>query len=51
MGWFPEVRTILGSAFDRPHRFGIDKHILARSAVRWVTFPPDAEVHEKHFLY
>ncbi len=49
--WFPEVQTILSGTFDQPHWFKIDKHIFARSAVRWMTFPPGAEVHEKHFLY
>ncbi len=49
--WFPEVQTILSGTFDQPHWFKIDKHIFARSAVRWMTFPPGAEVHHKHFLY
>ena len=49
--WFPEVQTILGGTFDDPHWFEIDKHIFARSAVRWMTFPSGAEVHHKHFLY
>ena len=48
--WSSEVRTRLGGTFDRPHRFEIDEPTFARSAARWMTFPPDAEVHKRHFL-
>ncbi len=49
--WFPEVQAIFGGTFDDPRWLKVDKHIFARSAVPWMAFPPDAEVHQRHFLY
>ena len=49
--WFPEVQAIFGGTFDDPCWLKIAKHIFARSAVPWMPFAPDAEVHQKNFLY
>ena len=47
----PGVQVIFGGTFDDPNWFDIDRHIFARSAVKWMTYPPDATVHQKHWLY
>ena len=37
----PGLRAIAGGTFDNPAWFTIDRHIWTRSALPWVTVPPD----------
>jgi hypothetical protein len=49
--WFPEVQMIFVGTLDDPHWLKMERHIFTRSAVKWMSYPRDAEVHEKHYLY
>jgi hypothetical protein len=49
--WFPEVQMIFVGTLDDPHWLHMERHIFARSAVRWMHYPDGVDVHEKHYLY
>jgi hypothetical protein len=49
--WVPELRGVFVGTFDDPDWVEIDRHIFARSALKWVTYPENVQVYQKHWLY
>jgi hypothetical protein len=49
--WFPEIQMIFVGTLDDPHWLKMERQIFARSAVRWMQYPPDAEVFQIHHAY
>ena len=48
--WVPDLQIVFGGTSDAPNWFEVDRHVFARSAVRWMTYPPGVKVREKHRL-
>jgi len=43
---YPRVRAIMCGTLDNPNSIRIDRHVWARSALNWVTFPENTTVFE-----
>ena len=48
--WLPDLLIVFGGTFDDPDRFGVDRRILTRSAVKWLAYQPGVRPHEKRWL-